>query len=308
MLETEKFIRERRDGLLPTVLSFDEYKTRYINKVTGRTAVPEDEAFLRFHVLRCREQGTSLPPADTQRLLSFLTTIAEFSVNTGELSALDRIAPEHIERIDRFFATMETFRAVLAAEGQFYPPFEEALFNDLTSHNNELFVGLPLMTPVNERFFGRIPRERLFVNAPLFGPNMPTEEPDYETALSLVRRIGVAERRNKGKGLEFTELAERAALPALLAREIDLVISCPPTRHPCPYGIDFSSQGELIAAQKGEVDEIARFIGLDSLYYLSLPGMVEATQMPAEAFCLACYTGDYPLPPPPVMEKLCFES
>ena len=92
------------------------------------------------------------------------------------------------------------------------------------------------------------------------------------------------------------------------AKEIHMVISCPPTRHPCPYGIDFSSKGELIAAQKGEVDEIARFIGLDSLYYLSLPGMVEATQMPAEAFCLACYTGDYPLPPPPVMEKLCFES
>ncbi len=92
------------------------------------------------------------------------------------------------------------------------------------------------------------------------------------------------------------------------AKEIHMVISCPPTRHPCPYGIDFSSKGELIAAQKGEVEEIARFIGLDSLYYLSLSGMVAATGMKTDAFCLACYTGDYPLPPPPVMEKLCFES
>ena len=214
-------------GLLPTILSFDEYKTRCISEATGRTAVPEDEVFLRFHALRCREQGTSLPPADTQRLLSFLNTIAEFSVSREELFALDRIAPEQLERIDQFFATMEAFRALLAAEGRFYPPFEDALFIDLTPRNNELFVGLPLMTPANQRFFSRIPRDRLFIDAPLFGLNMPTEPPDYETALSLIRRIGVAERRNTGEGLSFTELAERAALPALLAYEIDTFLKQP---------------------------------------------------------------------------------
>jgi RecB family exonuclease len=217
-------VHTRIGGLLPTILSFDDYKTRCITETTGRTAVPEDEVFLRFHALRCREQGTSLPPADTQRLLSFLTTIAEFSVSIEELCALDRIAPEQLERIDQFFATMETFRALLAAEGRFYPPFEEALFTDLTPRNNELFVGLPLMTPANQHFFIRIPRDQLFIDAPLFGHNMPTEPPDYETALSLVRRIGVAERRDSGEGLSFTELAERAALPALLAHEINIFL------------------------------------------------------------------------------------
>ena len=47
-------------------------------------------------------------------------------------------------------------------------------------------------------------------------------------------------------------------------KEIHMGISCPPTRNPCPYGIDFSSKGELVAAEKGDVDAIARFIGLDS--------------------------------------------
>ena len=214
-------------GLLPTILSFDDYRTRRIAEATGRIAVPEDEAFLRFHALRCREQGVSLPPADTQRLLSFLTTIAEFSVSIEELRALDRIAPEQLDRIDRFFATMEAFRALLAAEGRFYPPFEEARFADLAPGDCEFFVGLPLMTPVNQRFFSRIPREQLFIDAPLFGPHMPEEPPDYETALSLVRRIGVAERRDAGEGLSFTELAERAALPALLASEIDTFLRQP---------------------------------------------------------------------------------
>ncbi|MBU4581373.1 MAG: PD-(D/E)XK nuclease family protein [Proteobacteria bacterium] len=220
-------VHTRIGGLLPTILSFDDYRTHRIAEATGRIAVPEDEAFLRFHALRCREEGRSLPPADTQRLLSFLTTIAEFSVSNGEMRAPDRIGLEQLDRIDRFFATMEAFRARLAAEGLFYPPFEAERFADLTPGDGEFFVGLPLMTPVNQRFFSRIPRDRLFVDAPLFGPHMPTEPPEYETSLSLVRRIGVAERRKPGEGLDFSELAERAALPAILAREIDAFLRGP---------------------------------------------------------------------------------
>lgn len=91
-------------------------------------------------------------------------------------------------------------------------------------------------------------------------------------------------------------------------QEIHMVVSCPPTRYPCPYGIDFSSKGELIAAQKEDASSIARFIGLDSLHYLSLHGMVEATGMDSGSFCLACYSGNYPLPPPPHFGKFCFET
>ena len=92
------------------------------------------------------------------------------------------------------------------------------------------------------------------------------------------------------------------------AKEIHMAVSCPPTRFPCPYGIDFSSKGELIAAQKGEEAAIADFIGLDSLHYLTLDGMVAATGLAPNAFCLACYTGAYPLAPPAEMSKQCFET
>lgn len=91
-------------------------------------------------------------------------------------------------------------------------------------------------------------------------------------------------------------------------KEIHMVVSCPPTQHPCPYGIDFSYRGELIAAKQEDVAAIAEFIGLDSLRYLSLNGMVEATGMDRNSFCLACYTGNYPLPPPKDFGKFCFET
>ncbi len=91
------------------------------------------------------------------------------------------------------------------------------------------------------------------------------------------------------------------------AWEIHMVVSCPPLRHPCYYGIDFSTRGELIASQNS-VEEIKNFIGLDSLCYLSLPGMLEATGLDQDSFCLACFNGKYPIQPKEGFSKLYLES
>jgi amidophosphoribosyltransferase len=78
------------------------------------------------------------------------------------------------------------------------------------------------------------------------------------------------------------------------AREVHMLVSCPPHRFPCHYGIDFSTKGELIGAQKS-VDEIRDFIKLDSLGYLSIDHLVKATFIPREDLCLACFDGHYPV-------------
>ena len=87
------------------------------------------------------------------------------------------------------------------------------------------------------------------------------------------------------------------------AKEVHMVISCPPTRHPCYYGIDFPSGGELIAASQ-TVNEIRDHLNLDSLYYLSLEGLVEATGMSADTFCKACFNGEYAITPDTEFHKL----
>ena len=79
------------------------------------------------------------------------------------------------------------------------------------------------------------------------------------------------------------------------ARQVHLRIVSPPIRWPCFYGIDMSTRGELIAAGSG-VEEIRGFVGADSLAYLSLDGLVSATEAPASAFCRACFDGQYPVP------------
>jgi len=90
-------------------------------------------------------------------------------------------------------------------------------------------------------------------------------------------------------------------------KELHMGVSCPPTLYPCPYGIDFSSKGELIAAKKENEKAIAEFIGLDSLHYLTVDGMIKATGLKKDCFCLACYTGDYPIVPPEKIDKFCME-
>jgi len=79
------------------------------------------------------------------------------------------------------------------------------------------------------------------------------------------------------------------------AKRIDMRVSCPPHRFPCFYGIDFSTRGELVASSHS-IEETRKFIGLDSLSYLSLEGMLDAMPLPRENFCVACFNGKYPIP------------
>ena len=74
-------------------------------------------------------------------------------------------------------------------------------------------------------------------------------------------------------------------------------ISCPPTVSPCYYGIDTPHRDELIAAQHS-VAEIQEFLAADSLAYLSLDGLRKAVGARHGDYCNACFTRDYPVPPP----------
>ncbi len=77
------------------------------------------------------------------------------------------------------------------------------------------------------------------------------------------------------------------------AKEISMLVSCPPTKFPCFYGIDFPTKDELIASRKS-VEEIRDFLGLDYLHYLNLESMIEAAGGQRDRFCLACFNGEYP--------------
>jgi amidophosphoribosyltransferase len=96
-----------------------------------------------------------------------------------------------------------------------------------------------------------------------------------------------------------------AMVRAAGAREVHLRVSSSPVTGPCYYGIDTPSREELIAARL-TVPEIAEHLAVDSLGYLSLEGMLASVPNGPDGFCHACFSGDYPTPPPTDPDKLRF--
>lgn len=86
------------------------------------------------------------------------------------------------------------------------------------------------------------------------------------------------------------------------AKEVHVLVSCPPHMNPCVYGIDFPDRTKLMAANHS-LEEIRKYLNADSLHYLSQDGLVKATGLPANSFCMACYDGNYPVAFDPSVDK-----
>jgi amidophosphoribosyltransferase len=91
--------------------------------------------------------------------------------------------------------------------------------------------------------------------------------------------------------------------------QVHLRITSPPVKHPCMYGMDFPSEGELIANHFDSEEDIARELGADSLRYLSVQGLMDSVpQGPGIDYCTACFTGSYPVEVDLTVTKLVTEE
>jgi amidophosphoribosyltransferase len=99
------------------------------------------------------------------------------------------------------------------------------------------------------------------------------------------------------------------SLRKLGVQRVHMRVAGPPHRFPCHYGIDFSTRGELIAARKS-VAELRDYLGLDSLHYLSIEGLLNSTgiENPKQHFCKACFDGCYPVSFDEMVSKGCLEE
>lgn len=100
----------------------------------------------------------------------------------------------------------------------------------------------------------------------------------------------------------LTQLIRKAG-----AREVHVRVSSPPIRYPCYYGMDFPTSEELIAASMS-VEEIKEFLGVDSLGYLSMEGLLNAVPREGRGYCTACFGGEYPVAIEEVFSKTQYEK
>jgi amidophosphoribosyltransferase len=90
------------------------------------------------------------------------------------------------------------------------------------------------------------------------------------------------------------------------AKEIHMRVSCPPIRFPCFYGIDFPTKGELLANNR-DLEQIAEFLEVDSVGYISLEGMLSCAALPEDHYCTACWSGKYRIPIDVAVNKFTME-
>ncbi len=90
------------------------------------------------------------------------------------------------------------------------------------------------------------------------------------------------------------------------AKEVHVRVSSPPVAYGCYFGIDTPDRNQLIGAQK-TIEQMRKIIGADSLGFISLPGLIQSTTLPASHFCTACFSGEYPIEVPKGNRKQVFE-
>jgi len=90
------------------------------------------------------------------------------------------------------------------------------------------------------------------------------------------------------------------------AKQIHMRVSCPPLRFPCFYGVDFPTKEELLANNRN-LEQIKEFLGVDSIGYTSLEGLLSCTVGPAENYCTACWNGKYRIPVDVALNKFAME-
>lgn len=91
------------------------------------------------------------------------------------------------------------------------------------------------------------------------------------------------------------------------AKEVHVRITAPPIKFPCFYGIDMANSKELVAGNH-TIEEIGTLIGATSIGYLSIDGAAQAVRDDGKGFCLACFSGNYPIPVPADVDKMAFED
>ena len=97
-----------------------------------------------------------------------------------------------------------------------------------------------------------------------------------------------------------------SALRKARAAAIHLRVASPPLRNPCYYGIDFPDAAKLVASTR-TIEQIRQYLGVDSLQYLTTKAMLSCVNMPADHYCTACFTGDYPVEISQPVDKMAME-
>jgi hypothetical protein len=215
-------IHSELGGILPKVEGLNSYITKNIEENSKLQPLPGDERLLYF--IQFIAEKFPDEPYHARRAASLLPLIAKFSeynIKTDTILSAERFTDEEWNRLGEYIETAQAFRVWLSKINLFMPELEIAGLDEITPGEKEIFIGLPEITPVTERFYRKINGERLFIDKPLFGLELsgPNNLP-FDSAKNLVLSFGGLVEPSEGAGIELVRLAGLHAIVDLVTLEV----------------------------------------------------------------------------------------
>ena len=209
-------------GILPAVRSFDSYTAGKIASLLGLAEVSGDERLFFFtEFIDGYFPDEPRPARLAGAVLPLITKMVAYGVDKGAIAGSDRLTEEQWDRLNMYMDAARAFREWLGKKKLFMAELEAALIDKITPGEREIFIGLPEMTPVRERFYKKIRKERLFIGRPLFSNRLVgIDAPGYDSAKNLVSSFGGDVLCSGGENIELVSLSGLFDLAELVLREV----------------------------------------------------------------------------------------
>ena len=215
-------IHSELGGILPKVEGLNSYITKKIVERLNLQPLSDDERlfyFISFFAERYPDKP--YPARRAASLLPLIAKLAEYNIGRNNIFGAERFTEEEWNRLEEYLETAHGFRVWLSSANLFMRELEIAQLDEITPGEKEIFIGLPEITPVTERFYRKISKERLFIDQPLFGLELAGRDSlPFDSAKNLALSYGCGVQSSEGAGLELISLTGLHALVDLVTLEV----------------------------------------------------------------------------------------
>ncbi|PKN88757.1 MAG: hypothetical protein CVU51_03500 [Deltaproteobacteria bacterium HGW-Deltaproteobacteria-1] len=218
----QNLVHRELGGILPKVEGFRSYVAEKISQRIKLKPVPADELLLYFIQFIAQKIPDEVYPARRAAvLLPLIAKLSEYNIGKDTILGSERFTEDEWERLEEYLDTAQAFREWLSRINLFMTELEVSRLDEITPSEKEIFIGLPEITPVTERFYRKIGKERLLIDKPLYGLELKgSEKLPFDSAKNLVLSFGGDVEYSEGEGIELVRLAGLHAVVDLVTLEV----------------------------------------------------------------------------------------
>ena len=218
----QHLIHTELGGILPRIEGLNSYITGKISENSNLKPIPGDERLLYFiQFIAERFPDEAYPSRRATSLLPLISNLSEYNVGKDTIAGSERFTEDEWDRLEEYLDTAQTFRQWLSERNLFMTELEVAKLDKMIPGEKEIFIGLPGITPVTDRFYRRIKKEMLLIDKPLYGKALAgTAKLPFDSAKNLVGSFGGEVKTSDGAGIKMVRLAGLHAIVDLVTLEV----------------------------------------------------------------------------------------